>query len=63
MSNTLEKLEHNMVKISMEIPTEDFDKACDRACLLYTSFFLGRRLILRHKAHHLFIGTRLDDLI
>lgn len=31
MSNKLEKLEHNMVKISMEISPEDFEKACERA--------------------------------
>ena len=31
MSNEFEKLEHNMVKISMEIGQEEFDKACERA--------------------------------
>ena len=31
MSNKFEKLEHNMVKISMEIGLEEFDKACERA--------------------------------
>ena len=31
MSNKFEKLEHNMVKISMEIGQEEFDKACERA--------------------------------
>lgn len=31
MSNKFEKLEHNMVKISMEIGQEEFDKACEHA--------------------------------
>lgn len=31
MSNKFEKLEHNMIKISMEIGQEEFDKACEHA--------------------------------
>ena len=72
MSNTLEKLEHNMVKISMEIPTEDFDKACDRAYLkeknriTLPGFRKGkapRKMIERFYGKEIFFEDALNDIL
>ena len=71
MSNTLEKLEHNMVKISMEIPTEDFDKACDRAYqkeknrITLPGFRKGkapRKMIERFYGKEIFFEDALNDI-
>ncbi|MFR8087250.1 MAG: trigger factor [Lachnospirales bacterium] len=72
MSNTLEKLEHNMVKISMEIPTEDFDKACDRAYqkeknrITLPGFRKGkapRKMIERFYGKEIFFEDALNDIL
>lgn len=72
MSNTLEKLEHNMVKISMEIPTEDFDKACDRAYqkeknrITLPGFRKGkapRNMIERFYGKEIFFEDALNDIL
>lgn len=72
MSNTLEKLEHNMVKISMEISAEDFEKACDKVYqkeknrITLPGFRKGkapRKMIERFYGKEIFYEDALNDIL
>lgn len=72
MSNKLEKLEHNMVKISMEISPEDFDQACERAFqknknkIAMPGFRKGkapRKMIERVYGKEIFFEDALNDML